>query len=365
MGLQLKLNEIEQGIGPEVVTGAGHVNPFGMRFTTYRPNVRLTTCIVNGAVGSYTVRLYRIVGTTPTLIASTVYEIVTADTDTPVVLNLTAPTAADYYVGFDATHGRLVRQPDLDDQFPFTVDGVISFTIGVQYNNWTNTFYAWYYFYDLKIEYDAYSDSGSALYGPYQLPAVESFRLSNIRWDEIIPEDTSLAVYTGLADPEDEPETWELCANDDEIPTLAGGKDLYIKVVMATSDTEITPELSNLSFMYEGSEDHSVVRIKLTETGRLKHPQGNVSVGYTASSGNLKNAAGTLSIASFEQAFNPDEENLELFFNPNDAENIGVSVDLAVDVNRVTYYEHKSADENIEVDVDLSVAVYDTEDNPV
>ena len=194
---------------------------------------------------------------------------------------------------------------------------------------------------------------------------MESFRLSNILWDETIPDDTSLAVYTGLADPEDEPETWELCANDDEIPTLAGGKDLYIKVVMATSDTEITPELSNLSFMYEGSEDHSVVRIKLTETGRLKYPQGDVKVTYTASSGNLKNSAGTLAVATFEFEFEPDEANLDLMFNPMANENVEASVELAVTVNKVTYEYAQNGGENIEANIDLTVGVYDTEENPV
>lgn len=107
------------------------------------------------------------------------------------------------------------------------------------------------------------------------------------------------------------------------------------------------------------------VRLTLTTTGRLKHPQGNVTVAYAAASGNLKNAAGTLAVSSFSQGFDPDEAALALFFNPHDAENIQVGLDLTADVYEVIYNSTKSSDENIQASLDLNVAVYDTNNNPV
>jgi hypothetical protein len=211
-----------------------------------------------------------------------------------------------------------------------------------------------------------YKSSGHVIFGPFLLPEVDDFSTSQINWSTVLPDDTSILVYSGLADSEEVPDVWEECVNGGEIPTLIAGRDLYIKVDLETSDTSVTPELDDLSFTYKGDEDKTKVRIKLTEPGRLKHPQGNVTVAYTASSGNLKNAAGTLAVATFEQAFDPDEEDLTLFFNPHDPENVEISgVGLTVDVNKVTYVDGKD-DENIEIDsLDMTIAVYDTEENPV
>jgi hypothetical protein len=64
--------------------------------------------------------------------------------------------------------------------------------------------------------------------------------------------------------------------------------------------------------------------------------------------------------------FDPDEAALVLFFNPNDPENIQASLELTVEVYEVAYVSAKNGDEQMQVsNLDLTVAVYDINSNPV
>lgn len=214
-----------------------------------------------------------------------------------------------------------------------------------------------------------YAATGTAIYGPYTLPTVSSFRLSHIDWTVNIPVNTTVTIAAAVVELGAIPHEgdYEPCTKGADMPNIASGKDLYIKVILATTNNTITPTLSDIWFDYEGNDDQSKLRVTLTSAGRFKHPQGNVTVAYAASQGNLKNAAGTLAVPSFSQQFDPAEANLALFFNPNDAENVSVTPAITVlDVNQVTFMDSQNPDEQVNIgSVSVTTVVYDTLNNQV
>lgn len=214
---------------------------------------------------------------------------------------------------------------------------------------------------------DAYATSGTAVYGPFRLPTVSSHRASSIGWTATTPAGTTAAVETAVVAASATPVAgdWSACANGGAISGLISGGDLYIRSTLATTDTSKTPSLSALQYAVEGADNHSKVRAGLTYAGRLRHPQGDLTAAYAASSGNLRNAAGNLAVPSFSLPFTPGAGVAPLFFNPHDPENISASLELSVDVNKVAYQNTKSGDENLQASLALSVGVFDTNNNPV
>lgn len=208
----------------------------------------------------------------------------------------------------------------------------------------------------------AYAEDGTAIYGPFTLPDME-YQSSYIEWAATVPDDTAMTVYAGFSVDESLPGAWGACTNEDDIPGITGGVDMYIKVAMSTGDTSKTPSMTVLDFGYVGEGDPTNVRITLTEAGRLKYPQGSVNASYASSIGNLKNATGTLAVPTFSEPFTPDLANI--VFNPMDHENIEVGFELNIDVNAVAYVDTKNADETIELAANIDVIVYDASNNPV
>ncbi len=361
--LQLGGYLVSTVIGPTESSGTYYTNIYGLHIqTTEDDTVLKSATVYSNGPNNFNGKVYAISGTTWTLVDSFAFS---AEAETDIDIDINLPIAGDYWLGFDSTHADIKRWPFYS--FPVQKDGIT--VVSGRVFGGTSTATNWYHFYNLTFEISSYPAAGSAVYGPYSLPTSASFRMSVISWEQSAPAGTSVVVSCALVDTEQTPvsEDYQVCTNNGEIPNIAGGKDLYIKVDMVTSSSLVTPAISELQFSYEGADDMATARVFLTTAGRLRYPQGAVTVGYTASDGNLKNAAGTLAVPSFSTDFEPDEDNLTLFFNPNGVENLQVAdLALTVNVGELTYIESKGGDEQVQVsDLNLSVVVYDTNNNPV
>lgn len=243
---------------------------------------------------------------------------------------------------------------------------VNQYNIGNIGGNGTRTFI------DFAYNTVTYRNAGNTLF-KVPLSSIIGVHGTKITWVENKPTGTAIAIKTAVNDSEVTPpdaSAFVAVANGGIIEglpndTVTAGKCLWIKAELSTSDTRYTPELSNMTLYITDDLSLQQLVIKLTEAGRLKYPHGNITVAYTASSGNLKNIAGTIAVFSFNQQGAPTIGNLALVFNPNGPENIQAALDLTIDVNKVTFIDVKEADENIQAALDLTVAVYDINSNPV
>lgn len=228
----------------------------------------------------------------------------------------------------------------------------------------------------IELDYNSvtYKGSGNSLFN-VPLSTITGIHGSCVDWTADTPAGTTVNVKAAVNSSGTTPPSagdFDAVANGGSISDLIDGMStngmfLWIKVELATSDNTKTPSLTALSVSINDDLCLRQFTIHLTNTGRLRHPQGDVTVAYAASQGNLKNAAGTLSVASFTLQTNPDEAKLSLFFNPNDPENISVSPAITVlDVNQVNFVDSKTVDEQITVgSISISAAVYDTLNNQV
>lgn len=85
--------------------------------------------------------------------------------------------------------------------------------------------------------------------------------------------------------------------------------------------------------------DDYTVQIYLTYAGRMKHPQGDVTILYT----NGLTGPGPTAVAGFSQGFTPT--GLTLWFKPNDPEYITIAPIATITVFDVTYKSGKNGDE--------------------
>lgn len=197
-----------------------------------------------------------------------------------------------------------------------------------------------------------YSPAGSAVYGPYDLAAALNHYTSMIEWAATVPAGTALAVKTAVRADGMTPAAEEYLAttSGQAIPNMATGQDLtgvflWIKVEMTTTDDAVTPELETLGFSISGGAPDDEIQLNLTYDGRMKHPQGLVTVAFTGSLAGPGNAM----VAPFTQTFTPVISTP--FFNPNDAERIALTVVTTPMLIRVYYEEYQAGAEQIALTV--------------
>jgi len=205
-------------------------------------------------------------------------------------------------------------------------------------------------------EYTAttFKTSGSVVFGPFALPMlIADPASSSIDWTEDVPEDTSLTVKTAIVSGTPAAEDYQAVINGDPIPGLDADSselNLYIKAELVTTDTTKTPALSAMSFEIVEAQNDCKLVVKLTYDGRMKHPQGDVTLAFT---GMLLGVAGS-AVEAFTLPFTPT--GLTLFFNPHDLEYTQLA-DLGLtkaDLLPVYYRSYQSALDYTEI-VDLSL----------
>jgi hypothetical protein len=119
------------------------------------------------------------------------------------------------------------------------------------------------------------------------------------------------------------------------------GLNLWVKVEMSTTDEEITPDLTDLSWSVTSAADLKKLKVSLAYEDRLKYPQGNVVVDFTGSLLGPFNAA----VAPFTEEFIP--ANITPTFNPNDLEHLELETSVTVERILVTYTDYRGDHEHL------------------
>lgn len=134
---------------------------------------------------------------------------------------------------------------------------------------------------------------------------------------------------------------WQSIALDDSFSPCT---NVWLKVTLATSDATVTPSISSLRLQDAAAPPRTIL-LTLNPLKRFHRVNGNLTVSYDSTIGNLAGASGP--VASFSLAFIPAE--LVNKPHPNDAENIEiVSATVAGTLTEI-FYTNTKEDENIEI----------------
>jgi len=88
------------------------------------------------------------------------------------------------------------------------------------------------------------------------------------------------------------------------------------------------------------------LKIWLNLSGRMKYPQGDVTIQYSKTLGNLQGQYGSV-VEDFTITFTPT--GITPVFNPADIEHLTVTPGIQVTVSEINYINRKSADEHLTV----------------
>jgi hypothetical protein len=197
----------------------------------------------------------------------------------------------------------------------------------------------------LVLSQDHYATGDAVL--SCALSSVSAYGSSGITWAADTPEGTSLLMYAQITDEADEPSSdgWLACQNGDELPCFDigesyEGKTLWIKAALATTDTALTPSLSSVFVRVTDATDAAVLLLTLADNGRINNAEGDLTVAYDKTLGNLAGAGGA--VESFSHTFTP--ASLEKKPNPNDAEHITAAVAASGALMRVYYIDSSEAE---------------------
>jgi len=209
-----------------------------------------------------------------------------------------------------------------------------------------------------------YKTSGTAVFGPFTLPIMTADPASSsIDWTENLPEGTTLSVKAAIVDTSPQESDYQTVTNGDAIPGISqasSGKNLYIKAYLSTSDVSKTPKLLSLGYGVVEQPDTTKVKLALTDNGRLKYPAGDVTVSYQKANGNLAGELGG-QVDDFTQLFTPT--NINEVFNPNDVENLTLSLSQTSEVIEVIYRDFQEQ-ENISLTITQTSEIIHVNDIP-
>ena len=224
---------------------------------------------------------------------------------------------------------------------------------------------------------DVYANSGSIVYGGFDLSSIGSYYKSMLLWTATIVANTTITISSAITNDANPPDGYTQISQITTVGTASvaieipgftigddlTGKYLWIKIDLATTNTASTPNLSALS-LWICDRDLTQVKINLTYAGRIKNPDGEVNLNFT---GALV-GEGSSFVAPFQEGFTA--VNYIQWFNPNDAEHLNMT-DLTITPNLIpiTYSSHsqpESACEKLNMtDVVITAAVYHKDNIPV
>lgn len=136
------------------------------------------------------------------------------------------------------------------------------------------------------------------------------------------------------------------------MPPNQAGKYLWLKFFLETTNEYITPTLQSVSV--ETAEiERKILRLTLTDSGRMRYPQGDVTVQFTGSLVGIGNSF----VAPFTEAFTPT--NIIPVFNPNSNEEAAKFTDVAVSITRtkINYVTHTQQEEVAAKFTNVSISV--------
>jgi hypothetical protein len=157
--------------------------------------------------------------------------------------------------------------------------------------------------------------SGSAIVATTGITA--TVVTSSISWTESKPDGTTLAVSVST-----DGANYSAVTNGGALLTAGSVLDnatIYIKVEMATTDTTVTPTLSNLAISLQSTNDTYSIVLEMQPLERFESAAGNITVAYAG--GSLMGEGGA--VAAFTQTFTPSD--LAYKGDQNDAEHINIA----------------------------------------
>jgi hypothetical protein len=150
---------------------------------------------------------------------------------------------------------------------------------------------------------------------------------TRVRWLEDKPIGTGITIEYTTGQTQGE---WIEVSNGD---VITSDTNLWFKVTLETTDTSVTPTLQDL-WIEEPDAPQDKIRIVMDEFSRFPTVEGNLTVEYDATVGNLAGSGGA--VESFIETFTPIDLAPEP--NPNQQETIEVApVELTVDLLPVEY----------------------------
>jgi hypothetical protein len=110
---------------------------------------------------------------------------------------------------------------------------------------------------NLACTYEISRIEGTRLSPPVDLTSVGTATGSTIEWSADVPESTTLTIYSGLSESEEEePASWDECTSGAPIPSVTmtdmAGKYLWLKQYMTTAEEGVSPSLSSISVEITG-----------------------------------------------------------------------------------------------------------------
>lgn len=186
-----------------------------------------------------------------------------------------------------------------------------------------------------------FKPSGTAVYS-FSLGEISSYFESSISWTEEIPEGTSCTVSASLDDGE-----YTVCSNGESIPCLVVGNDyssstLSIRIELATTDSLVSPALSNLRVKVKDETDRKSIVLHMAS--RINNAAGAVEIRYTGG-GNLQGAGGF--VGAFTNSFTPTE--MQYSGGVNDSEHMEISNIVPAGTLTKIFYSNAFAEDHIEL----------------
>lgn len=185
---------------------------------------------------------------------------------------------------------------------------------------------------------------GSSLFGPYDLSLLEVYDSSLINMTFNAPEGSTIQLSAALTNSINPPVSWSVQTPGSSLSIFTERQSLlstflWLKIAMARESLLIDPQVTALSFSVLAAENTRQVQINLTDAGRLKYPQGDITLNFT---GSINGIYGN-NVAPFINTFTP--VNIIPIFNPNDRENISASAMVSLHTHEIIFTNDRSAHE--------------------
>ena len=144
-----------------------------------------------------------------------------------------------------------------------------------------------------------------------------------------------------------------------EAPSVAGWLTTGYEPIMSPGGSLI---LKTYSIKRVERVDSLTIRIWLNLSGRMRYPQGNITVAYSKATGNLSGAYNS-QVEDFTLTFAPT--GIVPVFNPHDPENITLSPSATAILYTLTYSYYKSGEENITLSATGAATLLDINGLPI
>ena len=172
-----------------------------------------------------------------------------------------------------------------------------------------------------------------SIIGNWISPVIQSSGQYRVRWQEDKPAGTDITIEYTTGQIQG---TWIEILNGD---VITSDTNLWLRVTLETTDTSVTPTLQDL-WIEEPDAPQDKIRIVMDDFSRFPTVEGNLTVEYDASVGNLAGRGGP--VESFTEEFTPT--GLVQKPNPGPAENFKMTAAAAVDFIKIEYNNRYTAE---------------------